>query len=154
MWFGGMWRLRCIVDWENFLQVLGITDTWLDSESICYSISKNAFISWIGPFFGVIPNFWPQSRFALICGIGAANLSLTELLFYQCIFALIFTRWLVMTQWVPGHPTCIYCTEHYTVHCTVQCTLHCTINCTRTSEWLTELTFFLRNTSLLWLLST
>ena len=43
-------NIRYPLDWEDLLQVLGITDTWLDSESICYVISKNAFISWIEPF--------------------------------------------------------------------------------------------------------
>ena len=34
--------------------------------------------------------------------------------------SLVFTGWLVTTQWVHGHPTCIY----FVKHCTVQCTLY------------------------------
>ncbi len=34
--------------------------------------------------------------------------------------SLVFTGWLVTTQWVHGHPTCIY----FIKHCTVQCTLY------------------------------
>ena len=62
--------------------------------------------------------------------------------------SLVFTGCLVTTQWVPGHHTCLYINEHYSVQCTVYCTLHCTpyytINCTHTSKWLADLTFSLR----------
>ena len=34
--------------------------------------------------------------------------------------SLVFTGWLVTTQWVHGHPTCIY----FIKHCTVLCTLY------------------------------
>ena len=34
--------------------------------------------------------------------------------------SLVFTGWLVTTQWVHGHPTCIY----FIKHCIVQCTLY------------------------------
>ena len=34
--------------------------------------------------------------------------------------SMVFTGWLVTTQWLHGHPTCIY----FVKHCTVQCTLY------------------------------
>ena len=34
---------------------------------------------------------------------------------------------LVATQWVYGHPTHLYCTEHYTLYCTVHCTVLYTV---------------------------
>jgi hypothetical protein len=56
--------------------------------------------------------------------------------------SLVFTGWLVTTQWVHGHPTCIYIffisnSALYSVHCTVytvQCTVYCTVHWTEHSE--------------------
>ena len=38
--------------------------------------------------------------------------------------SLIFTGWLVTTQWVYGHPTCIYFIKQCTVQCTLYSVLH------------------------------
>ena len=43
--------LQTNLDWEDLLQVLGITPTWLDLDSICFAIPKKVYLSLIGPFW-------------------------------------------------------------------------------------------------------
>ena len=38
----------------------------MDLESICHAIFKTAFLSSIGPFYGVTPNFWQRGILAVI----------------------------------------------------------------------------------------
>ena len=91
--------------------------------------------------------FWPTVDFCSLAkgGKNAPNLRLTLLLFWLWKFSLVFTNCIVISHWVPGHPTHLPCTEQYSVHCTVHCVLYCTINCNQTSKWLAELTYIKRN---------
>ena len=52
----------CKLEWEDLLQVLGITKTRLDLESICFVVVKRVFLSLIGPFVGVTQNFWKRGQ--------------------------------------------------------------------------------------------
>ena len=71
---------------------------------------------------------------------------------WQYFKSLVVTGWLVTTQWVHGHPICIYFTKHYTVQYIVDilwCILHHIILHSKILKLLADMPRFLTYTHLL-----